>query len=73
MPLYEYTCKDCGERFEVLQRVGEGAESVLCPECGGHEVAKELSTFAASVSGSGGFTSSAPVGCGSGACGTGFT
>jgi len=70
MPLYEYTCKDCGERFEVLQRVGEGAESVLCPECGGHEVTKQFSTFAASASGSGG---TAPAGCGSGACGTGFT
>jgi len=74
MPLYEYSCQDCGDRFEVLQRMGEGAASVLCPGCGGREVRKQHSTFAASVSGStSSFSSMAPAGCGGGACGTGFT
>jgi len=53
MPLYEYRCRDCGRRFEVLQRVGADRTGVTCPECGGAEVAKLLSTFAsASQSGS---------------------
>jgi len=73
MPLYEYVCNDCRERFEVLQRVGEGAESVTCPECGAHEVARQLSTFAAAASAGSSWASSAPAGCGGGGCGSGFT
>jgi len=73
MPLYEYVCKECNERFEVLQRVGEGAEAVICPECGGHEVARQLSTFAAAVSAGSSYAASAPAGCGGGGCGSGFT
>ena len=33
MPLYEYECTSCGERTEVLQRLG--AASPPCPHCGG--------------------------------------
>lgn len=74
MPLYEYRCRACSERFEVLQRVGEGSEKVLCPECGGREVDKQLSTFAAGASASTSSSSySAPAGCGGGGCGSGFT
>ena len=28
MPIYEYECLDCGERFEILQRMGEGAQDL---------------------------------------------
>lgn len=74
MPLYEYRCRACGERFEVLQRVGEGAEQVICPECGKTAPDKQLSTFAAGASGSTSSSSySAPAGCGGGGCGSGFT
>ena len=34
MPLYEYRCTHCGERTEVLQRLGT-APLTLCPHCGG--------------------------------------
>jgi putative FmdB family regulatory protein len=51
VPLYEYRCT-CGNRFELLRRVGQDAEGVACPRCGGSEVEKEYSTFAGSVSGS---------------------
>ena len=50
MPLYEYRCDGCGHRFEVLQRLGEGAEGLGCPECGAEQLEKQLSTFAASAS-----------------------
>jgi len=72
MPLYEYACRVCHERFEVLQRIGEGAEKVRCPECGAAEIERQLSTFAAAVAG-GASSSAASSGCGSPACGTGFT
>ena len=52
MPLYEYHCADCGSRFEVLQRLGQGPEGLECPDCGKTEVEKEYSTFAGSVAGS---------------------
>jgi putative FmdB family regulatory protein len=34
MPLYEYRCTGCGERIEVLQRLGE-ARLTECPSCHG--------------------------------------
>ena len=46
MPLYEYQCASCDNRFEVLQRVGQGSEGLACPDCGETEVEKEYSTFA---------------------------
>jgi putative FmdB family regulatory protein len=48
--LYEYRCS-CGNRFELLRRVGQGAEGVECPRCGGSEIEKEHSTFAAASGG----------------------
>jgi putative FmdB family regulatory protein len=46
MPLYEYRCRDCGHRFEVLQRLGDGADGLVCPRCDGRELEKQFSTFA---------------------------
>jgi putative FmdB family regulatory protein len=54
MPLYEYTCRECGRRFEVLQRVGADSAGVTCPACGATHVAKQFSTFASSGTGTGG-------------------
>jgi putative FmdB family regulatory protein len=67
MPLYEYRCSNCGERFEVLQRMGAGAEGVSCPRCGAETIQRVHSTFASAVG-------SAPPPCGApsrAACGTG--
>jgi len=72
LPLYEYKCPACSARFEVLQRMSDGPESVRCPECGAERVERQLSTFAAASSGSSSW-SGAGAGCGSPACGTGFT
>lgn len=75
MPLYEYQCADCRESFEVLQRLGEGAAGLQCPSCGGDDLAKQFSTFAASTAPATGSRSAAPggAGCGAPAGGTGFT
>lgn len=46
MPLYEYHCDGCDNRFEILQRIGEGPEGLSCPECGEEQLGKLFSTFA---------------------------
>jgi len=51
MPLYEYQCDACGNRFELIQRFSDPpAES--CPACGG-TVRKLLSSPAVHFKGSG--------------------
>ena len=34
MPLYEYHCQDCENRFERIEKVSE-IHDVACPACGG--------------------------------------
>ena len=43
MPIYEYRCASCAERFEQLVRSADAA--VACPTCGGADVDRLLSTF----------------------------
>lgn len=63
MPLYEYRCTGCGERFEVLQRMGEGAAALACPRCGAARPERQLSTFAASGGGAAAAAASAAATC----------
>ncbi len=44
MPIYEFSCTKCGQRFEKLQNNTE-TETVECPNCGSTEVSKEISSF----------------------------
>ncbi len=44
MPIYEYECNDCGERFEFLLR---GEEQPACPSCGATRLVKQFSVPAA--------------------------
>ncbi len=45
MPLYEFRCRCCGERFERLVR-GGGGDAILCPRCHAAEVERLFSAFA---------------------------
>jgi len=49
MPIYEYTCDDCGTKFEKLVRRGE--DGIACPSCGQSHLTTGLSTFAAHSNG----------------------
>ncbi len=51
MPLYEYECESCGERFERIQKFSDPPVEV-CPSCGG-TVKKLLSSPAIQFKGSG--------------------
>ncbi len=60
MPIYEYRCRSCDERFEALRPMGDDGKTLDCPACGKTAPEKLLSTFAATVG-----ASSGPA-CGSG-------
>ena len=48
MPIYEYSCPDCGNQFSHLhKRLGETAPA--CPKCQGANARKRISTFSARV------------------------
>ncbi|MBV9281811.1 MAG: zinc ribbon domain-containing protein [Chloroflexi bacterium] len=74
MPLYEYVCKDCNTRFDLLVR-HDRADGVTCRSCDGGNVRRLVSGFATvggyddefvprQASGNGG-------GCCGGSCGCG--
>ncbi len=52
MPIYEYSCSDCGHSFELMQKVSDPPPSA-CPECGGEKVDKLMSTGAFHLKGGG--------------------
>jgi len=51
MPIYEYECKACGERTEVLQKAKDKPPA-CCPKCGG-AVVKLISSPAIQFKGNG--------------------
>ena len=51
MPTYEYTCRDCGHTFEIVQSMLDEALT-MCPECGG-SLRKVFAAPAISFKGSG--------------------
>jgi putative FmdB family regulatory protein len=65
MPLYEFRCSACGEKFEEIVS-SSLSQDVVCPECGEGKPERLMSTFA-TVGGDGAssFSSSAS----SGGCG----
>ena len=73
MPLYEYYCRRCEARFELLRSMSRSEEPATCPS--GHEGAERtLSVFASFSKGADGLNT--PVGgspcssCASGTCST---
>jgi len=50
MPIYEYRCKKCGEKFEKLVRFSTSTSEIECPKCGGRRVEKLISAFSTRMS-----------------------
>jgi putative FmdB family regulatory protein len=65
MPIYEYSCQDCGTKFEKLVRQSTQPAELECPSCGKNHLQQELSTFSAHAAGP--KSSGAPT-CPSGGC-----
>jgi putative FmdB family regulatory protein len=64
MPIFEYSCQDCGHHFEALVM---GKEKASCPKCKSKSLSPRLSVFAVAAKGSSA-SSEAPSGA-CGACG----
>jgi|YelNatPaOPRAMG01_1025707.scaffolds.fasta_scaffold127259_2 putative FmdB family regulatory protein len=73
MPIYEFECRPCKERFELLIGFSR-LDEAKCPKCGSGKVQRMMSTFAAHTSGgsshdhhhgSGGCANCASGNCGS--------
>ncbi len=45
MPIYEYVCGECGERFERLLMSVSAQDEVVCPFCGSDQVERAVSCF----------------------------
>jgi putative FmdB family regulatory protein len=53
MPLYEYQCDACGQRFEKIHQKFSDPPVEICPKCGKGPVKKLLSSPAIQFKGSG--------------------
>lgn len=65
MPMYEFRCLRCGERFEKLLKMQDADSDLECPKCGVKETERLLSSFATGGSGGGGGGGCGPSGGGS--------
>jgi putative FmdB family regulatory protein len=61
MPIYEYKCSECGERFEKWQRSISCEEAARCPKCGSQQVKKAVSLLGSTGGGSLSDSSCAPT------------
>jgi putative FmdB family regulatory protein len=72
MPIYEYKCKDCGAKFELIRSMKDADLSVECRSCRSNQTERALSVFYAQ-SGSkiiAGNSNAGCSGCAGGSCST---
>ncbi len=43
MPIYEYTCRNCGEDFDALRSIKDDDREVECPYCHEKEAERRIS------------------------------
>ena len=51
MPIYEYECLKCGEKFEIRRSMADSDSEVKCLRCGEEKPRRVLSTFSTTFSG----------------------
>jgi len=45
MPIYEYVCHDCGQKYDKFVRSSLAKVELKCPNCGGTQATKAFSVF----------------------------
>jgi putative FmdB family regulatory protein len=63
MPVFEYKCKTCGNKFDIFHFTKEVTEDIICPKCQSKEYEKQLSSFSANMNGSSNHHHDAPSPC----------
>jgi putative FmdB family regulatory protein len=69
MPIYEYTCADCGSKFEVVRMIKDADTPIPCKQCKSIHTTRQISVFFAQSDGkvvAG--NSSGCAGCSGGSC-----
>jgi putative FmdB family regulatory protein len=46
MPIYEFTCEECGRTFDELVAMASASAAVPCPSCKSKRTKRNVSTFA---------------------------
>jgi len=69
MPIYEYQCSQCGQKFEVRQSMGEDGSKLSCPKCSAQNPRRLLSSFFSPGSSSSELSETSYPSCSSGVCG----
>lgn len=67
MPIFEYECLKCGEKFELLLM---GSDVPTCPKCGSRDLKKLMSVFNSNVKKGFAKGSGACSTCSGGSCST---
>ena len=45
MPIYEYECKSCGEKFELRRGISDNDNEIKCPKCDAEYPRRIISMF----------------------------
>lgn len=67
MPLYDFVCSRCDQRFEELVRGAQDLGDLKCPGCGSEDVVRQLSLACVGAT-SGGHHAPEPASPGCGSC-----
>lgn len=43
MPIYEYTCQDCGKHFEALRSIKDADSPISCKHCESRQTRRQIS------------------------------
>ena len=54
MPIYEYKCGECGEKFELRRSMSDSDKDIECPKCKKKAAKRVFSVFGTTASGGGG-------------------
>ena len=69
MPTYDYTCQDCGKKFDIRASIAAYSDGLRppCPECGSTNAVRGFTAVnvLTGTGSSGGSTRSTGAGCGS--------
>ena len=60
MPIYEYICLKCNEKFSLLQSLYPVEKNTECPRCSSKEVKKVISSFSCAAGAGGSSSMPAP-------------